>query len=74
MHRSVQYGDQVFLDGDRVYHQQWDTYGTVHVFNDNNPRTTDAEVQWDNTDTADELDLVADHLQLIEAEGTCRAR
>lgn len=59
--RSTTHNDQFFCDGDEVYHHGWDTTGTVHVPNDNRP----AEVQWHGTNVADELDRVADQLEIL---------
>ncbi len=56
---------QVFHDGDRVHHTGWDATGTVHVFADAGPDEAQAEVQWDGTCVADELDRVADQLQRL---------
>lgn len=48
-----------FADGDRVRHRRWDTTGTVRTVKPDRP--TDpliAEVRWDGSFVADELDLV----------------
>lgn len=58
-------GNQMFINGDEVHHQRWDTTGTVHVFNDFRPDESQAEVQWHGINTADELELVADQLQVL---------
>lgn len=56
-----------FHDGQRVTHRSWTNngqpqQGTVHVFADAAPDEASAEVRWDGTCVADELDLVADDI------------
>jgi hypothetical protein len=61
-----------FEHGARVRHQVWTdgqgapAVGTVHVFPDAGPNEVSAEVRWDGCFVAEQLDLVAEQLELID--------
>lgn len=48
--------------GDRVTHNRWGSTGTVHTNSAAQPDEASAEVRWDGTCVADDLDLVANDL------------
>jgi hypothetical protein len=65
-----------FTDGQRVHHDRWNCDGTVrHVPYEEEERREDpslpeyiAEVQWDRSMVADELELVQDHLSPVRED------
>ena len=60
---------QHFAHGSRVRDRRTGRLGTVRLFEpDPDPDTARGEVRWDGLFVADELDLVADHLELVSPE------